>query len=186
MMSSGFALTPATSVCWLIETICTPVLSTCDDPGVRRHRALLATFIAAAALTTSGCGSASDVSVIRDWANALRVGDLNRAASYFALPAVVQNGTPPIRITTREQVREFNRLLPCGAVLVRTARDGRYIDATFRLTNRVGGDCGPGAGGIAATAFVIRGGKIAEWRRLPDPQSGPQPTGPPPPGSSAD
>jgi hypothetical protein len=153
---------------------------------VRRQRGLLATLATLAALATSGCGSVSDVSVIRGWANALRVGDLNRAASYFALPAIVQNGTPPIRITTRGQVREFNRLLPCGAVLVRTARHGRYIDATFRLTGRVGGDCGPGAGGVAATAFVIRGGKIAEWRRLPDPEGGPRPTGPPSPGSSAD
>lgn len=151
---------------------------------MRWHHGVLAPLAAAATLAIAGCGSASDASVIRDWAQALTVGDLSKAASYFALPAIVQNGTPPIRITTRAQVRAFNKLLPCGALLVKTARRGRYIDATFRLTNRVGGDCGLGSGQVAATAFVIRDGKIAEWRRLPDPGGGVGPTGPPARGSS--
>jgi hypothetical protein len=153
---------------------------------MRRHHGLLVGLGAAAALAIAGCGSTGDVSVIRNWSQALRAGKLDKAASYFAVPAIVQNGTPPVRITSRTQVREFNRLLPCGARLLRTTRHGVYIYATFRLTDRVGGDCGPGAGEIAATAFVIRDGKIAEWRRLPDPAVGPQPTGPPAPGSPAD
>ena len=137
-------------------------------------------FWIAGVLACAGCGSASDVSVIRDWAQALSVGNLNKAASYFALPAIVENGTPPIRITDRAQAREFNELLPCGARLVGTSRHGAYLDATFRLTNRVGGDCGGGTGAIAATAFLIRDGKIAEWRRLPNPGGGQQPPNTPP------
>jgi hypothetical protein len=153
---------------------------------MRSRNGWLAGFAVAVLLACAGCGSATDVSVIRDWARALRAGKVNQAAAYFALPAIVQNGTPPVRITTRGQAREFNQLLPCGAVLVRTARHGAYIYATFRLTNRVGGGCGAGTGGIAATAFLIRDGKIVQWRRLPSPPNpggGPQSPGSPTPGS---
>jgi hypothetical protein len=141
----------------------------------------LATFGVATLLACAGCGSGNDVNVIRNWARALTAGHLDRAASYFALPAVVQNGTPPVRITTRAQAREFNQLLPCGARLIMNARHGMYIYATFRLTERVGGDCGAGAGAIAATAFLIRDGRIVEWRRLPNPGGGQQPPSSPTP-----
>jgi hypothetical protein len=68
----------------------------------------------------------------------------------------------------RRHARTFNRLLPCGAELLRTERRGRYTVGVFRLVERRGADCdGPGA--VVETAFVIRGGLIAEWRRLPDP-----------------
>jgi hypothetical protein len=134
-----------------------------------RVRHGLPATLALAAVVCAGCGSATDVSVIRDWAQALRAGHVDQAASYFALPAIVENGTPPVRIVDRAQARDFNELLPCGARLIRSSRHGAYIFATFRLTNRVGGNCGSGTGLLAATAFLIRHGKIAEWRRLPDP-----------------
>lgn len=137
----------------------------------------------AVVMACAGCGSATDASVIRGWARALSAGELDKAASYFALPAIIQNATPPARITRRAQAREFNQLLPCGARLLATARHGAYTYATFRLTNRVGGNCGSGIGAVAATAFRIRDGKIAEWRRLPNPgeqpPSAPAPTGAP-------
>ncbi|MCA1657654.1 MAG: hypothetical protein LC713_08125, partial [Actinobacteria bacterium] len=44
----------------------------------------------------------------------------------------------------------------------------RYIDALFVLARRPGADCGAGVGGTARVAFVIRAGRIAVWRRLPD------------------
>jgi hypothetical protein len=135
------------------------------------RRGVVATLAVASLLACGGCGAASDVNIIRDWVQALAAGNVDKAASYFALPAIVANGTPPVRITTREQAREFNELLPCGARLIATARHGAYVYATFRLTNRVGGDCGAGTGGLAATAFLIRGSKIVEWRRLPNPGS---------------
>jgi hypothetical protein len=142
----------------------------------RRIR-LLGALAAGGVLLCAGCGSATDASVIRGWAQALRAGDVNKAAAYFALPAIVANGTPPVEITSRAQAREFDSLLPCGARLVATSRRGRYTDATFRLTNRAGGDCGSGTGTLAAVAFLIRAGKIVEWRRLPNP-GGQPPAGP--------
>jgi hypothetical protein len=142
------------------------------------HRVLITVGIASA-LASAGCGTVTDAGVIRGWARALSGGQLDKAASYFALPAIVQNATPPVRITSRAEARVFNELLPCGAQLLTTRRHGAYTYATFRLTNRVGGDCGAGVGGVAATAFRIRGGKIAEWRRLPNPEQ-PPPSAPEP------
>jgi hypothetical protein len=41
------------------------------------------------------------------------------------------------------------------------------VTASFDLTERPGaGRCGSGTGEEASTAFVIRDGKIVEWRRV--------------------
>ena len=67
-------------------------------------------------------------------------------------------------------MRTFNESLPCGAVLERTYRQGRYTAAVFRLTERPGpGRCGTADGRHARTAFIVRDGKIRQWRRLPRP-----------------
>jgi hypothetical protein len=109
------------------------------------------------------------VAVIDEWVRTLREGDVVGAAELFALPSVVQNGTPPTRLDTRAEAIDFNRSLPCGAELVRARRLGRLIAATFRLTERPGaGECGTGAGNLARTAFLVRDGKIVRWLRLPD------------------
>jgi hypothetical protein len=113
------------------------------------------------------------VIVIGNWVDALRAGHVQVAAGYFALPSVVENGTPPLRIVTRADAVTFNRSLPCGARLVRARPAGRFIAATFRLTERPGGACGSGVGQLARTAFVIRDGKIVQWRRLPNPARSP-------------
>ena len=55
---------------------------------------------------------------------------------------------------------------PCRIVSVRTT--GELTTATFRLSDRPGGDCGSGAGGSASTTFDIEDGKIVEWRRVDD------------------
>jgi hypothetical protein len=140
-----------------------------------------AAAVVCAATAVGGCGGedpaeprppagrTSTTAVIRAWANTLRGGDVAGAARYFSLPTVVSNGTPPIVLRSRAQVRSFNESLPCGAVLERTYREGRYTAAVFRLTERPGaGRCGTGVGGRARTAFLVRGGKIRQWRRLPD------------------
>jgi hypothetical protein len=122
----------------------------------------------------------SPSAVIRAWANTLRDGDVKGAARYFALPSVVSNGTAPVVLRTPAEVRRFNASLPCGAKLERTYRAGRYTAGVFRLTERPGpGRCGTGAGRRASTAFLISGGKIRQWRRLPD--SAPQPPSAPAP-----
>jgi len=114
--------------------------------------------------------------VIRAWADTLRRGDVTAAARFFAVPSVVANGTPPVVLSTRAEVRAFNSSLPCGARLLRTSSSGRFTTAVFRLTERPGpGRCGTGTGQTARTTFVIRDGKIDEWRRVADT---PQPTGP--------
>ena len=78
--------------------------------------------------------------MIDDWAAALSEGDVEAAADYFALPSIAQNGTPPLDLESREDVIAFNEALPCGAELVEaTEEDGRFIVATFELTERPGG-----------------------------------------------
>ena len=50
---------------------------------------------------------------------------------------------------------------------MRAETQGQFTTATFRLTERPGpGICGPGTGEAAKTSFVIRDGKIVEWRRV--------------------
>jgi hypothetical protein len=136
----------------------------------------------------SGCGSSGDnsssipggadadaVQVIKKWADELRAGDVAAASERFALPTVVQNGTPALRLTDRGEVEAFNRSLPCGAELTAAIQSGKYTIATFDLTERPGpGECGKGVGETAKTAFVIHNGLITEWRRVVD--TGPQTT----------
>ncbi len=107
------------------------------------------------------------IRVITAWSDQLRAGHVKRAASYFDLPVVVQNASPPIRLTRSSQVFDFNDTLPCGAHIVRTLAGGNYTVATFVLTERPNAHSRCGAPGqLAATAFLLRKGKISEWRRV--------------------
>ena len=117
-----------------------------------------------------GPAAAADVAVIRGWTDALRHGHIEAASRYFAIPSVVSNGTPPIRLTSRDDVRFFNRTLPCGAKVLHAEDTGAFVVATFRLTERPGpGRCGAGVGGEASTAFLIRRHRIVQWRRVIQP-----------------
>lgn len=109
---------------------------------------------------------AGDAEVIAAWADALREGDVEAAADRFALPSVAENGPQLIAIETPEDAIAFNDSLPCGAILVRAVTQGEFTTATFELTDRPGGNCGPGTGERAQTAFTIEDGKITEWRRV--------------------
>jgi hypothetical protein len=116
----------------------------------------------------------AEVRVIRGWADALRAGEVNRAAAFFAIPARVLDGTNPLReLPNLTAVREFNRGLPCGAQLVETERgEGKFVIATFRLTKRSGPGAAPsctGEGNLAETAFLIEKRHIVQWLREPDP-----------------
>jgi limonene-1,2-epoxide hydrolase len=115
----------------------------------------------------SGDADPGDVRVIDAWVTALRRGDVDAAARYFAIPSVAENGPLLLNIKSIEDARRFNESLPCGARLVRAETQGQLTTATFRLTERPGpGTCGPGTGSAAKTSFVIRDGKIVEWRRV--------------------
>jgi hypothetical protein len=104
--------------------------------------------------------------VIEGWARALRRGDAQAAARYFALPVVVSQGTAA-RMTERSELVAFNAGLPCGVRLLRVRPTGRFVVATFRLTRRPDNVCDT-PGQTLRVAFVIRGGRFREWRRLAD------------------
>ena len=124
--------------------------------------------------------------VLAGWAAALRRGDPDRAARYFAVPAIVAQSMA-VEMETREQVRRFNDQLPCGARLLEVQHDGRYVVGTFRLTHRSGHDCAA-AGELSRVAFVVRAHHFTEWRQVPDrpgaspgpdePEEAPPPAGP--------
>jgi hypothetical protein len=117
--------------------------------------------------TTPGNADPGDVKVIDGWVTSLRHGDVDAAANYFAIPSVAENGPILVRIRSVDDARRFNESLPCGARLIRAESAGEFTTATFRLTERPGpGLCGPGTGGVARTSFVIRDGKIVQWRRV--------------------
>ena len=125
----------------------------------------------------SGEVDPADVQVVRDWADTLRRGDVRAAARYFALPSLVSNGTPPIKLETRAEAVFFNRTLPCGAEVIdaEPARTEGFFIATFRLTERPGrGECGTGTGQTARTAFRVRDDRITDWLRVQDIPDAPQ------------
>jgi limonene-1,2-epoxide hydrolase len=117
--------------------------------------------------------TARERAIVKGWADALRRGDVDRAIAYWRIPATAWNGVgSPIRLTTRAAIRFWNESLPCGAKLESVERDGNYVLATFVLTERPGkGRCGSGTGHRARTAFLVRGGRIIQWIRAPDPPS---------------
>jgi hypothetical protein len=156
-----------------------------------RSLAALVAVAAGAVIALGGCGSGDDdtvpggadpdaVEVIKDWSDQLREGDVLEASKRFAIPSVVQNGTPALQLLDRREVEAFNRSLPCGAKLTSASASGRFVIATFVLTERPGpGECGSGVGETARTAFVIHKGLITEWRRVIDTQdAAPTGTGP--------
>jgi hypothetical protein len=114
-------------------------------------------------------GVAASVAVIRAWSRALARGDVAAASAYFATPSQVQitPDAPVVTVTTAAEARTVNRSLTCGARLLASRPVDRYIDALFRLGPRPGADCGAGVGATARVAFVISGGRIAVWRRIP-------------------
>jgi hypothetical protein len=161
-----------------------------DDQGMARRRRIA--LFAAVALGIGGCGGGDQdefagprpaqhaerdaPAVIRAWADTLRRGDVRGAARFFAIPSIASNGTPAITLRTPADARTFNASLPCGARLIRTTSASRFTTAVFRLTERPGrGSCGRGTGLTARTTFVIKDGKIQEWRRVAD---NPPPAGP--------
>lgn len=125
------------------------------------------------------------VRVIRRWVRELREGDIGAAARTFADGALVQNGTPVLRLGSDAERRRFmDEGFPCGAYVADASGARRdFTIVRFTLTQRVGGSCpGPG-GGSAAAAIRVQGGRITEWYRLPDPGSRPPepPDAAPPP-----
>jgi hypothetical protein len=162
----------------VVACVLMTVVAACGSGDKRAQRtpaasATPATSASPAAPPSSGDDpvTAEESKAIRGWSDTLRHGDIAGAARYFALPAVVANGSPPLRMSTLAQAEQFNRALPCGAKVVRLERGAhRYVIATFRLTERPGaGRCGSGTGALAQTAFRVRDDHITLWLRVPTP-----------------
>ncbi len=156
------------------------------------RRTALAALLATVSLSVAGCAGGSfplssssassgpsaaaaslhvAESVIRNWANALRRGDVNAAASYFSLPSLfLDSAGPPELIRTRAEAEAINQALPCGARLLSASWQGTYVSALFQLTGRPGpggGSCASGAGQTARADFQIRDRHISLWLRAP-------------------
>lgn len=121
--------------------------------------------------------NAMAVKVIEGWSSALRRGDVRTAATYFQVPSEMINGIGAngalalIRIRSLAQAQAANETLPCGAKFISADQRGRYVNALFKLTGRLGvggSSCGSGPGATARTNFVIANGRIVEWIRAPD------------------
>ncbi len=160
----------------------------CGSTGLLRHGSGRTTVHAP--VNSAPGVPAATVNVIRAWSAALRAGHVTAAARYFRIPSVFFTGNgPPVELRSFGQVEIANASLPCGARFLSARRQGRYVNALFRLTNRPGpgGEqgCGSGTGQTARTDFLIRDGRIIQWVRAPDepgdngtPRTVPQPTAP--------
>jgi hypothetical protein len=109
--------------------------------------------------------------VIADWAAAVRRGKSGKAAAFFDLPAIVfQPGHTALQVNTPQIAEAFNASLPCGAKLLATNPDGRYVVATFVLVKRHRA-C-PGEGSLARVGFVFgdqrHPRRFTEWWQVPD------------------
>lgn len=122
-----------------------------------------------------GGGSAepAQLAVVKRWLAAETRGDFAAAAATFADGAVVQNGSPLIRLRNRSERVAFTSSFPCGAEVVSAVSRKGYLLVTYRLTDRVGSKC-DGPGNQAYGAIKVSGGKMTEWYRLPDPSQAPE------------
>ena len=110
--------------------------------------------------------------VLRGWGDALRHDRIDRAASYFTVPAIVAQQNA-LTLRSAADIRRFNASFPCGAKLIHVQEDGRFLVGTFELTRRGERKCSAD-GEILRVAFALRRHKISEWREVPQPsQLGP-------------
>ncbi len=119
--------------------------------------------------------------VIAHWADAVRRGDPDRAAGFFDLPAVVYQPSlrSALQVNTPQIAAAFNASLPCGAKLIGTNPDGRYVVGTFVLVSVGTAKC-DGEGDLARVGFVFgdqrHPRRFTEWWQVqtkPDARTGP-------------
>ncbi len=152
-------------------------LTACGDADQPRTRPSTAAATATATSESKARAARSAEAVVRGWADDLRRGDVDAASARFAVPAVVSNNSPEVRLSSRQDVRGFNASLPCGGRVTKLTEHHGVLLATIVLTDRPGGDCGSGVGGVVQTAFEVRRGLIVRWLRLPDADAAPPPAG---------
>jgi hypothetical protein len=109
--------------------------------------------------------------VIADWASAVRQGEIVRAAGFFTLPAIVRPlGGDALQVNSPQVVQAFHASLPCGAKLLTTNPEGRYVVATFVLVDVASRRCDE-RGKLARIGFVFgdkqRPRRFTEWWQFP-------------------
>ena len=110
-------------------------------------------------------GEPGEAEAIRAWSTALNNGDYEKAASYFADDAIVEQ-TEEVRLPDRDAAVAFNRSLPCKADVTDLEDEGETVLAAFRLRGGPAGGCD---GGTARVRFRFEDGKFSEWRQLTAP-----------------
>jgi hypothetical protein len=105
----------------------------------------------------------AEARTIRAWNAALNAGDFEKAASFFAAGAIVEQ-VVETRLRTRRDAIRFNSSLPCASRVTDVEDEGRTIVAAFRLSRGRRGGCR--GGGTARVRFVFENGKFKEWRQL--------------------
>jgi len=111
-------------------------------------------------------GEPEQAEQIRAWSIANNAGQFDRAASYFAPNAIVEQVTES-RLPDREAAIAFNKSLPCRAEVTDVKEEGDSFVAAFELSAGRGG--GPSCAGNARVRFRFRGGEFSEWRQLAEP-----------------
>ncbi|MGI8944947.1 MAG: nuclear transport factor 2 family protein [Thermoleophilaceae bacterium] len=115
-------------------------------------------------------GEPTEAGPIRAWNAALNAGDFDKAASFFAENALVEQ-VGEVRLRGRRDAIEFNRSLPCRSEVTDVDDEGPTTLVAFRLLPGRGGACG--GGGVARVRFRVRDGKFEEWRQLTEPAQPP-------------
>lgn len=119
--------------------------------------------------------------VISGWATAVRTGDIARAAGFFSLPSIVSRRVDggALQVNSPRVAEAFNASLPCGAKLVATKPDGRFVVGTFLLVDVGTAPCRE-RGRLARFGFVFgdrdHPRRFSELWRLsttPDARAGP-------------
>ena len=106
--------------------------------------------------------------LIRGWSKAINAERYDRAASFFAPGAIVEQGRE-FRLENRRGAILFNSSLPCKADVTDVDGEGDDLLAAFRLRDGPGGSCE----GSARVRFRFRNGKFTEWRQLPEDAASP-------------
>jgi hypothetical protein len=119
-------------------------------------------------LRPHGDAPEANVAVVRTWLEELSRGDVRKAARLFSLPARFQNFTTVALIRTPAQAVAVTSSLPCGAKMTTAGGARGFVVYEAELTDRPGGACGTGVGGVVRGAVLVRDGKMIEWYRLPD------------------
>jgi len=115
-------------------------------------------------------GEPPEAAAIRGWSQAVNAREFDRAASFFARDAIVDQGQP-IRLPDRSAAAAFSKSLPCKSTVTDVKDEGRTIVAAFELR--------PGTGpkracdSAARVRFKFSGNKFTEFRQLVEPQSAP-------------